>query len=247
VFTAGIYLEYASSANIYNNLFDLPNNGIPGDGGGGAPAIEISYEADTNSLIRILNNTMIFNQTNVAQSAAILWGTCGGCSGFTPFVWPANGILQILNNVGYSWDTNAGDQGTVIVIGVVTNGSAPPWTINYNDWHSQQGAANDQFFWWNNEGNGDIESGTNDLHGGLTAMQSVGLEANGKTNDPQFVSLAFGCTTSSFSNNYAIQSNSPCVAAGTNLSGLNLPGLNADINGNPRPSSGAWDIGAYQH
>jgi hypothetical protein len=62
-----------------------------------------------------------------------------------------------------------------------------------------------------------------------------------------FVSLAYGTGTNSFSNNYGIQSNSPCVGAGMNLSGLNLPGLSADINGNPRPTSGPWDLGAYQH
>ncbi len=44
VATSCIYLEYAASANIYNNLFNIPNAGIPGDGGGPEPAVEISYE-----------------------------------------------------------------------------------------------------------------------------------------------------------------------------------------------------------
>lgn len=36
----------------------------------------------------------------------------------------------------------------------------------------------------------------------------------------------------------------PTVGAGTNLTSLAL--FNTDINGNPRPATGAWDIGAYQ-
>jgi len=44
-----------------------------------------------------------------------------------------------------------------------------------------------------------------------------------------------------------LQSASPAIGAGTNLSGLNLPGLDTDFNGNPRPATTNWDIGAYQH
>jgi hypothetical protein len=39
---------------------------------------------------------------------------------------------------------------------------------------------------------------------------------------------------------------SPCIAAGVNFSSLNLPGLNSDKDGNPRPS-GMWDLGAYEY
>jgi len=40
-------------------------------------------------------------------------------------------------------------------------------------------------------------------------------------------------------------SGSPVIGAGTNLTSLGISALNADRNGNPRPSSGAWDIGAF--
>lgn len=43
-------------------------------------------------------------------------------------------------------------------------------------------------------------------------------------------------------NDYNLTAGSPLIGAGTNLSGY----FTSDANGNPRPSSGAWDIGAYQ-
>ena len=42
------------------------------------------------------------------------------------------------------------------------------------------------------------------------------------------------------------QVGSPVIGAGTNLYGLGITALNADKAGTPRPSSGAWDIGAYE-
>lgn len=40
---------------------------------------------------------------------------------------------------------------------------------------------------------------------------------------------------------------SHCIGVGVNLRSLNLPGLNADKDGNPRPASGLWDLGGYQY
>jgi hypothetical protein len=39
----------------------------------------------------------------------------------------------------------------------------------------------------------------------------------------------------------------PLVGAGVNLTSLGITALNSDKNGVARPSSGAWDIGAYAH
>jgi hypothetical protein len=56
------------------------------------------------------------------------------------------------------------------------------------------------------------------------------------------------------SSTYHLQSGSPAIAAGTNLYGTCFgqpnPGLGAlcfDKDGIARPSTGAWDIGAYQY
>ncbi len=253
VYTADIYLEYAPSANVYNNLFDVPNAGVSTSGqniytnvtgiittnawyGGGAPAVQISYELNQPGTIRILNNTMVVNLTSSAQTAALLWGACSCLP--TPYTWPANAFLQVENNLGYSWTANGYSQGTLLVLGVVTNAyPVPQWTVDYNGWHDD---GNGPYFWWNNQ------PGFN-VNGALAAEQSVGFDAHGITSDPQFVSLAFGSSTNSYLNNYHLQSGSPPIGAGVNLSSLNLPGLNADINGVPRPATSNWDIGAYQH
>ncbi len=54
-------------------------------------------------------------------------------------------------------------------------------------------------------------------------------------------------TTSSLINAVAGLISSPSKATGTgsNLTSLGITALNTDKNGNPRPSSGAWDVGAY--
>jgi hypothetical protein len=40
---------------------------------------------------------------------------------------------------------------------------------------------------------------------------------------------------------------SPLIGAGINLASLNIPGLDSDLAGTLRPSSGAWDVGAYKY
>ncbi len=122
------------------------------------------------------------------------------------------------------------------MLGTITNQyPVAQWTVDYNDWHSQSTA--DTWFWWNNQ------PGFN-VHGGLAAAQSVGFESHGITNNPQFVSLAFSSSTNSVNNVYLLQSGSPAIGVGVNLSSLNLPGLNTDKYGNPRPASGhgTWGL-----
>ncbi|HEX8791784.1 MAG TPA: choice-of-anchor Q domain-containing protein [Polyangiaceae bacterium] len=46
---------------------------------------------------------------------------------------------------------------------------------------------------------------------------------------------------------FHLQSGSPAVGAGLNLTSLGNAALNADFDGKPRPASGAWDVGAYVH
>ena len=46
---------------------------------------------------------------------------------------------------------------------------------------------------------------------------------------------------------YVPKSGSPLPGAGTNLAGLGITALDSDLAGNPRPNSGAWDIGAYNY
>ena len=250
VFTACMFLEYAPSVNIYNNLFDVPNAGLSTTGqnvysnccgtvitnawnGGGAPPILISYELDEGGTNRVLNNTFVVNLTNGAYNTAITWE-----SPFTTpqALWPANAYLQVENNVGFSWTANGTSQGTLLVIGAATNNyPVSQWTVDYNDWRDR---GSGPYFWLNNS------PGTN-VNGSLAAEQLMGLDPHGMTNDPQFVSLTFSSSTNSAGNSYQLQAGSPCIHAGVDLSALGLPGLGTGLNGVTRPS-GQWDIGAYQ-
>lgn len=64
----------------------------------------------------------------------------------------------------------------------------------------------------------------------------------------------YNSSSLSLNSNGSPQSNSPVIGVGTNLysvcNGQAIPGLGAlcsDINGNARPSSGAWDMGAFNY
>jgi hypothetical protein len=61
--------------------------------------------------------------------------------------------------------------------------------------------------------------------------------ASGITN----ITNGLGLTSSS--NNLQLTNNSPCVNAGTNLFQV----FTNDMRGSNRPSSGAWEIGAYEY
>jgi hypothetical protein len=242
--TGDIYLETAPSANIYNNLFNVPNQGDPNLGG---KVIEISIETNWPGTIRVLNNTIVINTTNspgsASQCTGIHWG-CGGGNLVPESTWPSNAVLQIENNLVYDF-YNTDGQDLMMFVGVVTNAWATNyWTVDYNDWRTLS-TAHEQWFWWHN---GYSEPSIPDVSGGLSLLRTNwGFEAHGMTNDPKFVSLAYGCSTNSRGNNYALQSTSPCISNGVNLSSLNLPGLTNSLNGVARPASGPWTIGAYQY
>lgn len=67
--------------------------------------------------------------------------------------------------------------------------------------------------------------------------QGLGFDPHGKFQvDPKWVGAP---------GNEQLLAGSPAIAAGKNLTSLGFAILNADINGNPRPTVGAWDMGAY--
>ena len=68
----------------------------------------------------------------------------------------------------------------------------------------------------------------------LAQMQALGYELSTCTSNPLLNSDG------------TIQSGSPAIGAGPNMAALNLPELNTDFRGNPRPASGNWTLGAYE-
>lgn len=67
------------------------------------------------------------------------------------------------------------------------------------------------------------------------SWQAAGFDVHGINSNPMLTTA------------YALGAGSPAIGAGTNLTSLGITALNSDKNGIPRPSSGAWDIGAYQY
>ena len=72
--------------------------------------------------------------------------------------------------------------------------------------------------------------------GGVTFPQwkGLGFDVHSITNNPLFVNATNG--------DFHLQSNSPAIGAGVNLSAL----FTGDLAGNTRPRTGAWDIGAHE-
>jgi len=66
----------------------------------------------------------------------------------------------------------------------------------------------------------------------IADWQALGYDLNLITNNPEL------------SANYTLVSDSPTIGAGANLTSL---GITNDFNGNPRPATGPWDIGAYEY
>jgi hypothetical protein len=69
----------------------------------------------------------------------------------------------------------------------------------------------------------------------LAGWKGLGYDASSLKADPKL------------SGTFLPQAGSSVIGAGANLTGLNILALNTDLAGNPRPSSGAWDVGAYQY
>ncbi len=218
--TAAIYLEGAASApnaNIYNNVFSHPDKS----------RVIYIYGAPAsggNQVVRIYNNTFL--------ESYLLALNVGG-------ITDTNMLLDLKNNIYY--DTYRGSYGNPAVYITDATPPMPRWTMDDDDFETFN-LAGALVQWFN------VNIWT---LGGLQA--DLGWELHGQFADPDFVSIATqtnGWQSDNFTGadvvDVHLQSSSPCIGAGVNLSSLNLPGLNADKDGNPRPS-GMWDLGAYEY
>jgi hypothetical protein len=180
--------------------------------------------SNTNNIANLLfaNNTMIGNQP-----------TDTGANGAMAFA-QANNFQYYNNAVG----------GLPPLIAQKSNFVNYLANPDYNFWenasvsgaaaYQANGVSSGSFATWQARGN--------DAHGGalLTSTTYFGLNS--------------ACVSGSLAANCAPVVGSPLIAAGKNLtsicSGQPNPGLGAlcfDIQGNARPSTGAWDVGAYNY
>jgi len=128
---------------------------------------------------------------------------------------------QVENNIAYNCRVS---------LALVQPVSASTYTSNYNLFYNanqaQSGLQMAQI---------DANSGSFYFSSFAQWQSSTGFDKNSITTNPQLVNPSGA--------NYHLQSTSPAIGAGVNLSSY----FSTDKDGNPRPSTGAWDIGAYKY
>jgi PKD repeat protein len=215
--TAPIYLSAGTSANIYNNVFSHP---------GKTRVIYLNSlppRSGQQQVVRIYNNTII-----ESYLLALNIDSGGG----------PNQVLDVKNNIFYDTFTGSSANFPNYVVRT-TNNPMPLWVFDSNGYYTRNPYK--LVFQWD-------PYGYWDLSGDQSAW---GWESHGQFTDPLFVNISQtnGAVNGTFNGwnllDLHLRANSPFIGKGVNLSSLGLPGLNADKDGNPRPSSGPWDIGAY--
>ncbi len=214
--TSCIFLVGSTSANIYNNVF----NCTPEPNA----ALTINIGQPTNYLVRILNNTFCMN----GSTCLYLGGVPNGNGQMWP---PTVNTVIIKNNIFY--DMLKGASYNYNLVFDVTNMTAVScFAFDYNDYTSYN--LNSAYGYWG--------AGLGYLR--LGSMRPLGWQTHGTTSKPMFLHMSHG--TQGYLDNLHLSAASPVASAGTNLTAFNLPGLNSDKDGNPRPASATWSIGAYQ-
>ena len=215
---------------VYNNVVKNQTQNIYFDGLG-TPA--------QNSDIWIFNN-VLFNDATSATGVSMATGTSSQINlntGMTAYILnnTIGGTVQyfdiLMGDGSGGNDATAAFTGVHIKNNIITNSLyIGLWTypatnvaemdnnIYYND-----GAA---LVHWGDTGN---------LTSIATVRSTTGMEASGQQANPLI--NAFPSPT--------LQASSPAIETGANLTSLQQMFLDSDKNGTSRPSSGAWDIGAF--
>ena len=223
--------DHSGSTATYQNII-VYNNLIDGNWGTYDNAGIYLESADNVSAGGIVSCSLFNNVMNPS----------GGASASGAFAdYSQNGCLNANNDVygqAYSVEFTKANGATlynnigVTQYTVINGGDGGMLTAsNYNDWYNTQGT--NQFI---------PPSGYCCLASLSSWISTTGFDTNSITANPNLNS------------SYVPNTGSPVIGAGTNLystcNGQSNPGLGAlcyDAAGNPRPSSGAWTIGAYNY
>ena len=208
-----------TNSNIYNNYIHGAMN-VNGTG-----YIYLTGSSGGLSGINIFNNVIVTSVSGTGSPEANI------VLGFGPK------NIRIVNNTLVSGEgiriRDSGSSGNVIqnnifyscwmAIEVYANNSVS--VSNLNVFNNLNGGASGHWFAWYGTWEAD-----------LPAWQSASrFDANSVTGSP------------SLDANYHPQTGSSAIRTGVNLTNLGIAALNADKAGTPRPSTGNWDIGAYQN
>jgi parallel beta-helix repeat protein len=215
---------------VYNNVVRNQNQNIYFSGNG-TPA--------QNTDIWIFNN-VVFNDATSATGVDMATGTS------SQIIINVGATAYILNNtVGGTvqyfdilvGDGSGGNDATLafsnvsVENNIITNSSY----VGFWTYPSSNIVAMNGNLYYNNAG-AMLHWGTAGNLNSISAIRSAsGMEANGQAANPLL--NAFPTPT--------LQSGSPAIGAGANLTALTQAFLDADKNGTARPASGAWDVGAY--
>lgn len=244
----GIHCFAGSGGNtqllaIYNNQFD-------GATAGSALGMNqfIFPESSSTACLVSGGTAYIFNNVMIANSSMPAFFDLQAVgSGQTGSIVANNTMINNQGSSGSSLISNFQTSGLTYAVNNATGGSASlvggntfPVTLDYNFY---EGCATGNCFFIS-----DIDTGS------FASWQSSGYDVHGNASlsSNNYFSLPSACVPGSVGASCTPQSGSPLIGKGMNLysvcNGQPNPGLGAlcfDKNGNARPSSGAWDVGAY--
>ena len=225
-----------NGTTIYNNVFTFENiasaciaNEPTSSGMCFSPGFVVFGSGDSN--IAVYNNTfsadMSPGEGEGVNIGAIVFGNSAGSITVEGNLFSGAGTDIVINPAGPS-----------------------PIVIDYNLHNPSTSQDPNDSGWINyaNVGNPCTSVSSCESYGtsqGMGAWETHGVGSSTYSSSyPEFVAVPNGTAGSG---NFQLQSGSPARGVGANLTSLGITALDSDIGGNPRPSSGAWDIGAYEY
>lgn len=218
---------------IYNNEFSYTSNTL-------ANCLEISGSTDPYTMCNI-SNVLFFNNTihiqgySTQQPSVFLWNRAGVSTG-----WVTN--LIVMNNVIIATAPFNNQSPLFFPTNTTVVNGNEGWSYTFTqvpvDYNCLSGFS----------GNGKgicygVHGDPADQFADMSAFAAGTPFASNNNLTATFVSLT--------NHDYRLGADTAAKLQGTNLTAFisgfgNLPEATNDINGNARPASGAWDIGAYQ-
>jgi hypothetical protein len=203
----------------YNNTF------------GGTPGVNANafiYAEGSSQNLHVFNN--YFN-----GSVRQLWVMVNSCSP-SPCTTSTGTVIAnntLVNTSQFAVMTYGTNTGTIFKNNVMSNNttfdqlanSTSP-TVDYN--YHELGVYTGNYYWYNTT----YKTGTDSF----SAWQGSGFDTHGIYNST---------STRYVNSNGTLATGAPAINTGANLTSLGITALDRDINGNPRPASGNWTMGAY--
>jgi len=218
-----------ASSNMYNNY--IHGDMVCGYTGASASGF---IQASTHSYFNVFNNLLVWEQGPSGYEAGEFFFYFQGCNAETNHL--CSGSLNVFNNTLIG---NANTELVYMALGptvstknnLMTTGTA----LNYGSCGFHGFTA-------------DYNLGYN-----LHASHWISENCSGSTltlaqwqGTPYLQDLHSTTGNPLLSGTYQLQVGSAAIGAGTNLTSLGIAALNVDANGVARPTTGPWDIGAFQ-